>query len=204
MVFQIEWGREREREGKGGGPKGRGVSEVAQDGVPNQVQCSETVSLCSVLFFCSFLVIFVWSKKWLDLRVCGIFFLQIIRVGRVVPMRVLFSGTFVASSLSSFLSWGLVWLSGSLAIIWPRISRECCVANCRFLFIYVWHRIFSCSNRGFQTYKDFWQKNGGKKKEKKRKEILAFTFIKSCVLIILARICTSRSLDLGLVVEQGL
>jgi hypothetical protein len=48
------------------------------------------------------------------------------------------------------------------------------------------------------------RKMGKKKKEKKRKEILAFTFIKSCVLIILARICTSRSLDLGLVVEQGL
>jgi hypothetical protein len=44
----------------------------------------------------------------------------------------------------------------------------------------------------------------GKRKEKKRKEILAFTFIKNCVLIILAGICTSRSLDLGLVVEQGL
>lgn len=51
MVFQIERGRESESEEKGGGPKGGGVLEVAQDGVPNQVQCSETVSLCSVLFF---------------------------------------------------------------------------------------------------------------------------------------------------------
>ncbi len=174
--------------------------------------CSEPSSMlrnckslfCSVLFFCSSLVMFVSSKKWLDLRVCGIFFLQIIRVGRVVPMPVLFSGTFVASSFSSFLSWGLVWLSGSLAITWPRISREFCVANCRFLFIYVWHRIVSYSNRGFQIYKDFWQKSGEKKEKKRRNWILAFTFIKNCVLIILARICTSRGLDLGLVVEQGL
>jgi hypothetical protein len=44
----------------------------------------------------------------------------------------------------------------------------------------------------------------GKKKRKQRNSILAFTFIKNCLLIILARICTSRSLDLGLVFEQGL
>jgi hypothetical protein len=55
----------------------------------------------------------------------------------------------------------------------------------------------------FRFIRIFDRKSGGKK-GKKRNSILAFTFIKNCVLIILAGICTSRSLDLGLVVEQGL